>query len=142
MRETQRRTVAPVPIAPHASHPAPRHPHIFPHNPPMPSSDLFQLVQIAYWLALATWFGGVLFIAMAAPVIFRTVRENDPTLPMVLAVNLEGQHSSVRAGTIVSNLIAQLIRVELACAGGLAIALAAQWFVTDVAGERYVLPLL
>ena len=27
---------------------------------------LFQLVQILYWLALATWFGGVLFIAVAA----------------------------------------------------------------------------
>ena len=31
----------------------------------MSRADLFQLVQIVYWLALATWFGGVLFVAMA-----------------------------------------------------------------------------
>ncbi len=50
----------------------------------------FQLIQIVFWLALSTWFGAVLFIAVAAPIIFRTVRESNPVLPMVLSVNLEG----------------------------------------------------
>jgi len=76
---------------------------------------VYQFVQIVYWLALATWFGGVLFIAMAAPVIFRTVRESDPLLPTVLSVNLEGQHSTLLAGSIVVNLIAVLRRIELIC---------------------------
>lgn len=88
---------------------------------------LFQFVQIVYWLALSTWFGGVLFIAVSAPIILRTVRESDPTLPTVLSVNLEGQHSTLLGGTIVANLIQMLLRVELACAGAVAVALAAQW---------------
>jgi hypothetical protein len=88
---------------------------------------LFDFVQIVYWLALATWFGGVLFIAVSAPIIFRTIRESDPTLPTVLSVNLEGQHSTLLGGTIMSNLIGMLLRVELACAAVLAITIAVQW---------------
>ena len=91
------------------------------------SFPLFDFVQIVYWLALSTWFGGVLFIALSAPVIFRTVRESDPTLPTVLSVNLEGQHSTLLGGTIVSNLLAMLLRIELACATVLVVAIIAQW---------------
>lgn len=91
------------------------------------SLPLFAFVQIVYWLALSTWFGGVLFIALSAPVIFRTVRESDPTLPTVLSVNLEGQHSTLLGGTIVSNLLAMLLRIELACAAVLLITIIAQW---------------
>ena len=32
----------------------------------------FHIIQIIYWLSLSTWFGGVLFIAVAAPIVFRT----------------------------------------------------------------------
>lgn len=91
------------------------------------SFPLFDFVQIVYWLALSTWFGGVLFIALSAPVIFRTVRESDPTLPMVLSVNLEGQHSTLLGGTIVSNLLAMLLRIELGCAAVMLLAIIAQW---------------
>ena len=87
---------------------------------------LFELVQIVYWLALATWFGGVLFIAIAAPIIFRTVREGNPLLPTVLSVNLEGQHSTLLAGSIVGNLLAALMRVELICAGAILVTMAIQ----------------
>lgn len=93
---------------------------------------LFQLVQVVYWLALSTWFGGVLFIAVAAQVIFRTVRENDPILPHVLSANLEGQHGTLLAGTIIGNLIAVLSRIELICAAILLITLIAQWFLIDL----------
>jgi len=88
---------------------------------------LFEFVQIIYWLALSTWFGGVLFIAIAAPIIFRTIRESDPTLPTVLSVNLEGQHSTLLGGSIMSNLIAMLVRVEVVCAAAVAVAIAIQW---------------
>src|SRR5579871_6169371 len=87
----------------------------------------FPFVQIFYWLALATWFGGVLFISVAAPVIFRTVRESDPTLPTVLSVNLEGQHATLLAGSIVANLLATMMRVQLACAALLVLAFVGQW---------------
>jgi hypothetical protein len=102
----------------------------------------FPLVQTLYWIALATWFGGVLFIAIAAPVIFRTVKEHNPILPSVLSVNLEGQHGSLLAGTIIANLIAHLVRIELLCAATLLVALIGQWFVTDTRGDNFVLPLL
>jgi hypothetical protein len=92
---------------------------------------LFEFVQIFYWLSLATWFGSVLFVAIAAPIIFRTVREGDPLLPTVLSVNMEGQHSTLLAGTIVANLLKALTRVELICAAVIlvttAIQLAKQW---------------
>jgi hypothetical protein len=60
------------------------------------------LVSILYWLSLSTWFGAAVFVAVAAPSIIRTVRENDPLLPTVLSVNLEGQHGTLLAGSIVN----------------------------------------
>ncbi len=92
----------------------------------------FQLVQLGYWLALSTWFGCVLFIALAAPVIFKTVRESNPILTDVLSVNLEGQHSTLLAGSIVVNLTHRLLAVELICAGMLLLTLIIQPFVIDV----------
>jgi hypothetical protein len=81
---------------------------------------LFQIVQIVYWIALSVWFGSVLFIALAAPVIFRTVQENNPILTNVLSVNLDGQHSTLLAGTIVANLIQRMFIVEIICGSGIA----------------------
>src|SRR5215212_915368 len=102
----------------------------------MPSSDLYQIVQIVYWLALATWFGGVLFVAMSAPIILRTVRENNPVLPHVLSVNLEGQHGTLLAGSIVGGILARLARLQLACAGVLLLALVAHFFVANMDGSN------
>ncbi len=92
---------------------------------------LFQIVQIVYWLALSTWFGGVLFVAMSAPVIFRIIRQNSPILPTVLSVNLENQHGTLLAGSIVAELLAMLLRTELVCAAALFISMIGQWFVAD-----------
>jgi hypothetical protein len=102
----------------------------------MSRADLFQLVQIVYWLALATWFGGVLFVAMAAPAIFRTIRENNPILPHVLSVNLEGQHGTLLAGSIVGGLLARLARVQLICGAALLLALIAHFFVANLTGAN------
>ena len=98
--------------------------------------DLFQLVQVVYWLALATWFGGVLFVAMAAPSIFRTVRESNPVLPHVLSVNLEGQHGTLLAGSIVGGLLARLARVQLICGAALLLALIAHFFLANMTGSN------
>jgi hypothetical protein len=93
---------------------------------------LFQLVQTVYWLALSIWFGGVMFIGVAWQIIHRTVRENNPVLPHVLSVNLDGKHSTLLAGTIVSNLISALTRIEIICAAVVLAALGAQWFLIDL----------
>lgn len=90
---------------------------------------MLSAIQIAYWLALSTWFGGVMFVAIAAPVIFKVIRDADPTLPKVLSVNLDGQHSTLLAGSIVSEILATLTRVQLICAAVLAVALIGQWIV-------------
>jgi hypothetical protein len=92
----------------------------------------FQFVQILFWLSLSTWFGAVMFIALAAPIIFRTVRDANPVLPGVLSVNMEGQHGTLLAGSIVSNLLAQLRLVQIVCALVLLVAMIAQLFLIDL----------
>jgi hypothetical protein len=94
---------------------------------------MFQAIQIVYWLALSVWFGALFFVVVAAPIVFRTVRDADPTLPKVLSVNLEGQHSTLLAGTIMGDLLHVLVRVQLACAAALLLIIILQWFKTDIA---------
>jgi hypothetical protein len=92
----------------------------------------FQLVQVIYWLSLSTWFGAVLFVAVATPVIFKTVLDHKPILPDVLSVNLENQHGTLLAGSIVGDLVAYLARVQMVCAIVLGVALFAQAFTTEL----------
>src|SRR5438067_9923734 len=98
-------------------------------NLTVPSMLGFTLIQIAYWLALSTWFGAVLFVAIAPPIILRTVREHNPLLPTVLSVNLEGQHGTLLASTIVGKLMQPVQRIELLCAGVVLLASIGQWIV-------------
>jgi hypothetical protein len=93
---------------------------------------IFQLVQTVYWLALSVWFGGAMFIGVAAKSIHSSVRESNPRLPRVLSANLEDQHSTLLAGTIVGNLISALARIEIVCAAVLIVAVGAQWFLIDL----------
>jgi hypothetical protein len=97
---------------------------------------LFQMVQLFYWSALSTWFGSVIFIAMAAPIIFRTVRENNPILSHVLSVNLDGQHSTLLAGNIVFNLVRRLFQVEMICAPVVLVMLIVQPFIIDLSASN------
>ncbi|HWB53522.1 MAG TPA: DUF4149 domain-containing protein [Tepidisphaeraceae bacterium] len=102
----------------------------------------FQIVQIIYWLALSTWFGGVLFIAIAAPIIFQTIRDANPVLPNVLSVNLDGQHGTVLAGSIVANLLARLSIVQLVCGGTLVLASVAQFFLINLVDRNFTAAVL
>ena len=99
---------------------------------------LFVFVQTVYWLALSTWFGGVLFIALSAPAIFRTVLDSNPILPTVLSVNLEKQHATLLANSIVSSLIERLIRVELVCAAALFVTIICQWIVLPTTNNQLI----
>ena len=100
------------------------------------------IISILYWLSLATWFGSCVFVLVAAPSILRTVRENDPLLPTVLSVNLEGQHGTLLAGSIVNNLLASLTRVAYLCAAVLLIAFIGEWVLVVREGRDWVLPLV
>jgi len=93
---------------------------------------LFQLVQTVYWLALSVWFGGAMFIGVAAKIIHGTVRESNPRLPNVLSANLEDEHPTLLAGAIVGNLFSALARIEVICAAGVILAVGAQWFLIDL----------
>jgi hypothetical protein len=92
----------------------------------------YQLVQLVYWLSLSTLLGSVLFVLLAAPSVFRTIRENNPILSHVLSVNMEGQHSTLLAGAVVTGLLQRLLRVELVCGGLLLVTLIVQPFVIDL----------
>jgi hypothetical protein len=89
----------------------------------------YQLVQTLYWLSLAIWFGGTLFLGISWPVIFNVLREEDPTLPRVLSVNVDHDHAGLLSGTLVGALIRHFGRIQLICAGVLLASLVAQWFV-------------
>jgi hypothetical protein len=102
----------------------------------------FDIIQMVYWLCLAGWFGLVLFAAMATPVIFRTVQEADPTLPTVLSVNLDSQHGALLAITIVANILAKLVYVQLICAAGVLLAIVGQWIYLEPGGAALVLAVL
>jgi uncharacterized membrane protein len=102
---------------------------------------LFEFVQIVYWLSLSTWFGGVLFVLFAPPIIIKTVRESNPLLPLVLSVNLEGQHGTLLAGSIISNLLGPLIKAELACAAAMFVAIVGQWVLVSVYGLELIFPI-
>ena len=82
---------------------------------------LFMLIQTVYWLALSLWFGGLLFISIIWPIIYRTIADAHPNLPNILAVNLENQHASVLSSNIIANILRLFSRVQQACAGVLLI---------------------
>ena len=103
---------------------------------------MFDLVQILYWLALSTWFGGVLFIAIAAPIIVRAVRESNPVLTSILSVNLEGQHGTLLAGSIIAQIMGVLVPVELACAAVLLLTTIGHWILIPPTGNQLVLQIV
>ncbi len=53
--------------------------------------------------------------------------------------DLEGQHSTLLAGSIVANILRRLVNIELICAALLALALIAHPFVIDLGGSSQAL---
>ena len=100
------------------------------------------LISIVYWTALSAWFGGTLFVMLAAGIVHRVVREADPTLPLVLSVNLDRQHSSLLSANIVSQLLSALWRVSLVCMVALVAAQAGEWAIVARGDRDFVLPLV
>ncbi len=105
-------------------------------------SPAWDIVAILYWLCLSTWFGGVVFVAVIAPLIMRTVRESNPILTNVLSVNLEGQHGTLLGGSIVGRIISVLTRIELGCAAALLLCLILQFILLRPGGKELIGPLV
>lgn len=98
----------------------------------------FQLLQTVYWIGLASWFGGAVFIVVAGPMIFRVVQEQDPTLPRVLSVNLDAQHSTLLSSVIVGRMMQALTRAALVFAIAIAVGLLAQAIILRPYGAALV----
>ena len=99
---------------------------------------LFMLVQTVYWIALSVWFGGLLFISIIWPVIYRTIADADPTLPTVLSVNLEKSHGSLLSGNIMANILRMFSKIQLGCSATLLVMLLAQWGVIDLSRQNKI----
>lgn len=97
-------------------------------------SSLFPFIQTLFWAALGAWFGSAVFVAMVAGVVHRVVRQHDPTLPRVLQVNLDGQHSTLLSGDIIFQLFRILHRLAIVCAVILLLTLVAQIALTQPVG--------
>ncbi|HEX8324317.1 MAG TPA: hypothetical protein VF595_10430 [Tepidisphaeraceae bacterium] len=100
------------------------------------------LVASLFWLMLSTWFGAVLLSAIVPPIVLRVTREADPTLPRVLSVNLDAQHSTLLASMIVGELLSVLFKLQAVCATVLLPALVGQWFFVDRSGVALMLPIM
>lgn len=103
---------------------------------------LLPLIDAIYWLTLSAWFGAVLVSAMIPPIIHKTINDADPTLPLVLSVNLDKQHSILLAGGVVSEILKMLFRLEAICALVFLPALVGKWFMVDVTGPNVIMPLM
>jgi hypothetical protein len=100
------------------------------------------LVQALYWLSLSAWFGAALFSVVAPPIILRVIRAADPTLPRILSVNLDRQHSTLLASQVAGEVLLTLFRIQAACAVVFAPALLGQWQVVNRGGAGVLLPLI
>lgn len=95
----------------------------------------FQLVQTAYWTALALWSGSVMFIAIATPVIVATIRNNTPILPKLLSVNDDGHHGELLAGEVVGKLQGRAHQLGMMCAAVIAGMMIVHPFVISTSGN-------
>jgi hypothetical protein len=103
---------------------------------------LLPLIDAIYWLSLATWFGCVLSCAVVPPIVLRVIRESDPTLPRVLSVNLDKQHSTLLAGDVVGAILSTLFRLQGVCCVAFLPVLIVKWFTIDLGGQRVAMPVL
>lgn len=94
----------------------------------------FQIVQILYWLVLASWLGGMVFMALAAPVVFAVLRRMNVRVPGYTSMELNEEHPTIAAGEVVGGLLARLAQIQLICAGTLLPLIIAQFLLADLSG--------
>lgn len=84
----------------------------------MSAGVMFRLVQGCYWLALGTWVGALVMLAIAAAVTFRTVRDYQPLLqkPPYNQPALADRAVPILAGGVVGNMLRALAVLQIICA--------------------------
>ncbi|MEM9753714.1 MAG: hypothetical protein AAF916_10060 [Planctomycetota bacterium] len=102
----------------------------------------FRLVQAVYGLLLGLWVGAMVMVVVAATAAFGFVRGLDGLLMVSLAGWAEPLVDSgaegFLAGGFVGAMLGRLVVLQLVCAAGLALCIAAQfaWFPTALVGGR------
>ena len=76
---------------------------------------IYQVVQILYSLVLSICLGSAIFLVLAAPVVFRVVRQRKVRLPEISAAALRDEHQTLLAGDIVAALLGRLGQVQIVC---------------------------
>jgi hypothetical protein len=99
---------------------------------------LLQIIQTLYWAGLSAWFGGALFLLLAMPVLVRTHREHDPTLPRVLSVNLDRQHADLLSLSLFERIAPLLWSIAAVASMLIALGLVAQIVQTALTGSALI----
>jgi hypothetical protein len=92
--------------------------------------SLYWLIETSYWAALSVWLGLTLSTLLRMPGLFRTMSEQDPTLPGVLSVNLDAQHATLLALRLIEDDLWLITRLGMVCAGVLVIGTTAHMVLT------------
>lgn len=76
---------------------------------------VYQLLTILYWLVLSIWVGSSVYVAYAAPVVFRVIRRRDIQLPDIQSSALRDDHGTLLAGEVVGALLGRVGQVHVIC---------------------------
>lgn len=99
---------------------------------------LYQAVQILYWLVLSAWFGSLVFLVLAAPIVFRTVRKLEVRSGLYSDPSLQDEQTTIVAGDIVGAVLARLAQLQMVCAIALLPLMIAQLLLINLAGSNLV----
>lgn len=79
---------------------------------------LARLTVGTYWLALGTWLGAMIMLALAAAATFHVSREMNVTVPLLeyAPSHLAGRDAEVLGGNIVGRMIDHLSVLQMVCA--------------------------
>ena len=105
----------------------------------------YRLVQAFYWLCLGTWFGAIVMLIVAAPIVFATARGLEPTLHQPPYDQFPAQAADVLAGGTVGGMLVGLGVIQTVCAAGVLVCLGLQcmvWPARIAGGVRSPLNLL
>ncbi len=103
---------------------------------------LYQVVQILYWLDLSIWLGSTVFLAVAAPVIFRVVRRLEVRSGVYSDPGLRDEQTAVVAGEIVGTLLARLGQIQMVCVIAMLPLMLAQLFLVNLEGSNFMAAML
>lgn len=87
---------------------------------------------------MAGWFGSALFLILAHRTVFAVMRDQDPTLPKVLSVNIDGDHGVLLSIHLFTKLSRLMTALGIVCATMVACGLAGQIAFGERVGPRFI----